>query len=222
MNLVNNCHVIGNDGSYIKGNNGSYIGGIWGFRGEGANNITNCTVTNLSIEGVDRVGGISGMAHYGNTISGCAVKNVTVAATDAEATTVGLIAGACQGTTSEPSVITGAKVENTKVTIAGTEVAASIYGTNIDGTIPVTNYVAKVGVACYESFDAAVAAAQEGDEVVILKAGTYALKVKNNLTITGAVAGVEFANIGAFGCNGANVTFNNVAFTYANNSTYKG
>ena len=72
------------------------------------------------------------------------------------------------------------------------------------------------------SFDAAVATAQAGNEVVILKAGTYALKVKNNITITGAVDGVEFANIGAFGCGGANVTFNNVTFTYAANSSYKG
>ena len=222
MNLVNNCHVIGNDGSYIKGNNGSYIGGIWGFRGEGANKITNCTVTNLSIEGVDRVGGISGMAHYGNTISDCAVKNTAVKATDAKATTVGLIAGACQGTTDEPSIITGSTVENVKVTVADSEVVASLYGTNINGTTPVTNYVAKIGANYYESFEAAITAAQAGQTVSILKAGTYALKVKDGITITGAVAGVEFANIGAFGCNGANVTFNNVTFTYAENSTYKG
>ena len=74
----------------------------------------------------------------------------------------------------------------------------------------------------YTTFNNAVNAAQDGETVVILKAGTYALKVKNNITITGAVEGVEFANIGAFGCNDANVTFNNVTFTYANNSTYKG
>ena len=76
--------------------------------------------------------------------------------------------------------------------------------------------------SCAQTLEAAVAAAQAGETVAILKAGTYALKVKNNITITGAVAGVEFANIGAFGCNGANVTFNNVTFTYASNSTYKG
>ena len=73
--------------------------------------------------------------------------------------------------------------------------------------------------SCAQTLEAAVAA---GNNVAILKAGTYALKVKDGLTITGAVEGVEFANIGAFGCNGANVTFNNVTFTYAENSTYKG
>ena len=77
-------------------------------------------------------------------------------------------------------------------------------------------------LSCHTTLANAVAAAQAGETVAILKAGTYALEVKNNVTITGAVAGVEFANIGAFGCNGANVTFNNVTFTYANNSTYKG
>ena len=82
--------------------------------------------------------------------------------------------------------------------------------------------VAKIGDKVYDNFEDAVAAAQEGETVTVHKAGTYALKVKNNITITGAVAGVEFANIGAFGCNGANVTFNNVTFTYAENSTYKG
>ena len=86
----------------------------------------------------------------------------------------------------------------------------------------VTTPVALVNGVAYASLQAAIDAVQEGEEIVILKAGTYALKVKNNVTITGAVAGVEFANIGAFGCNGANVTFNNVTFTYAENSTYKG
>ena len=74
-------------------------------------------------------------------------------------------------------------------------------------------------VKCYPTLEAAVAA---GNNVAILKAGTYALKVKDGITITGAVDGVEFANIGAFGCNGASVTFNNVTFTYAENSMYKG
>ena len=105
VNSIDSCHVIGNDGSYIKGNDGSYIGGIWGFRGEGNNTITNCTVTNLDIIGVDRVGGISGIAHYGNEVSDVEVKGVTVQATDPDATTVGLIVGATQGTTSQPSII---------------------------------------------------------------------------------------------------------------------
>lgn len=93
---------------------------------------------------------------------------------------------------------------------------------NENGAYESIALVAKIGDKVYDKFEDAVAAAQEGETVTVHKAGTYALKVKNNITITGAVAGVEFANIGAFGCNGANVTFNNVTFTYAENSTYKG
>ena len=96
----------------------------------------------------------------------------------------------------------------------------------IAGNNTVTVYYAAIGAQKFESLAAAFAAAQAGDEVVILKAGTYALTdisiSGKNITVTGAVAGVEFANIGAYNMGGANVTFNNVTFTYAENSTYKG
>ncbi len=231
MNLVNNCHVIGNDGSYIKGNNGSYIGGIWGFRGEGANNITNCTVTNLSIEGVDRVGGISGMAHYGNTISGCAVKDVTVAATDAEATTVGLIAGACQGTVSEPSTITYSEVDDVTVTIGGNNVDASIYGTKIDGTTPYTNYVARIGGMQYITLADAVAAAKDGETIEFLPLATNKVVAMNaslygkSVTITGT-AKVDWSKgflfVGRGGEGDATLTFDNANLTSASNSASYG
>lgn len=143
MNLINNCHVIGNDNSYIKGNSGSYIGGIWGFRGEGKNNIANCTVTNLDITGVDRVGGISGIAHYGNTVSDCSANAVTITATDPDATTVGLIVGACQGTADSPSVFKNNTVANTTATV-GDKVITSAYGTTIDGSEPVVEKSAAI------------------------------------------------------------------------------
>jgi len=166
MTLVNDCHVIGNDGSYIKGNNGSYIGGIWGFRGEGANDITNCSVTNLSITGVDRVGGISGMGHYGNTISDCSVEDVNIQATDPEATTVGLIVGATQGTDSSPTTITKATVTDTTAK-AGDKEVTGLYGTNINGGVPVTNWVAEINGKQYESIQDAVDAAGNGDTIIL-------------------------------------------------------
>lgn len=165
MSLVDNCHVKGADGSYIKGNDGSYIGGIWGFRGEGGQKITNCSVTNLAISGVDRVGGISGMAHYGNEISNCKVEGVTVQATDPDATTVGLIAGACQGTESSPSTFTNNTVENVTAK-AGDTIVTGLYGSNINNETPVTNHVAKVNGVTYESLQAAVDA---GGEVTLLR-----------------------------------------------------
>jgi len=169
MGLVDNCHVIGNDGSYIKGNNGSYIGGIWGFRGEGNNKITNCSVTNLSITGVDRVGGISGIAHYGNTISGCDVSSSTVEATDPEATTVGIIAGACQGTESNPSVVEDNTVaDDVTASVAGTPISGTV-GTNINGSKPnVETEAAKVGTTYYDSLEEAIIAAAPNGTVDIV------------------------------------------------------
>ena len=188
MGLVNNCHVIGNAGSYIKGNNGSYIGGIWGFRGEGEQKITNCTVTNLEITGVDRVGGISGIAHYGNEISGVTVDGVSVTATDPEATTVGLIVGACQGNQSQPSVIKDIVVEDVEVTIGETVVTDTIgvYGTNIDGTTAVTNYVASVNGAYYTDIQEAIKAAAPAGTVEVLRDVTVDkwIMIAESLTIS--------------------------------------
>ena len=173
MNLVNDCHVIGDDGSYVKGNEGSYIGGIWGFRGEGANKITNCTVTNIDIIGVDRVGGICGIGHYGNTISGCEAENVTITATDPEATTVGLIVGACQGTASQPTVFEDNTLTDTTAQISNGDdtytAVTGLYGTNIDGMVPVTNIVAEVDGVPYTTLQAAIDAVRDGQTIKLLK-----------------------------------------------------
>ena len=194
MNLIDNCYVIGNDGSYIKGNGGSYIGGIWGFRGEGNNKITNCTVENLDIIGVDRVGGICGIGHYGNTISGCDAEDVTVTATDPEATTIGLLVGATQGNVNGPTIFEDndasgitAQIDNGDGTY--TEVT-NLYGTNIDGTTPVTNYVAQiVGGTQYATLAEAVAAAVNNDVITLLPTPTnasiaMAATIVNNKTVT--------------------------------------
>ena len=84
-------------------------------------------------------------------------------------------------------------------------------------------YVAIIGNAMYQDLAAAFAAAKDGDIVEIHQPGTYKLGVSGkNITVTGVVDGVVFDNIGAYGMNGASVTFNNVTFNYAANSTYKG
>ncbi len=135
---VSNCTVVGNDGSYIKGNDGSYIGGIWGFRGEGGMSIIACEVSNVAISGVDRVGGISGMAHYGNTISTCSVSGVTVTATDPDCISVGLIAGANNGTAASPTVVINNVAEDTSANVAGTPVTSITGGTNVNGVTEAT------------------------------------------------------------------------------------
>ena len=91
----------------------------------------------------------------------------------------------------------------------GNKINAAVYADDNTKTI----------TAFYTTLEAAVAA---GDKVAILTAGQYNVPVKDGLTVTGAVDGVEFANIGAKGMGGASVTFNNVTFTYAENSQYNG
>ena len=84
-------------------------------------------------------------------------------------------------------------------------------------------YVAEVNGKKYQELAEAFAAAQNGDEVKIIYAGTYALNTSGkNLTITATVDGVVFDNIGAKNMGGANVTFNNVTFDYYPNVNYTG
>ena len=65
-------------------------------------------------------------------------------------------------------------------------------------------------------------AVNNGDNVAILTAGTHNLPTGKNLTITGAVDGVQFGPIGTPNMGMKNYTFNNVTFNYAADSHYKG
>ncbi len=82
--------------------------------------------------------------------------------------------------------------------------------------------VATIGSKSYFSLEDAFKAAQNGDEVKILVAGEYKLTVSGkDITITGAVDGVEFVGITAYSIK-SSVTFNNITFTYDMASGYKG
>lgn len=189
INTIEDCSVIGKDGSYIKGNGGSYMGGIMGFRGEGGMKIDNCEVINIDISGDDRVGGISGMLHYGNSILNSKVLNVSIKANDPKATTVGLIAGATQGNDKNNSVIKNNTVLETVAKI-GDKVVTDEYGTDIDGNTAVVagKYVAKIGDKEYVSVDAAIKEAQSGDVVQITKPGQYKpFTLKDGITVKGII-----------------------------------
>ena len=80
-----------------------------------------------------------------------------------------------------------------------------------------------IGDNIYATVAEAFAAAVDGDEVKIYAKGTHALSTSGkNITITGAVDGVVFDNIGAKNMGGADVTFNNVTFDYYPNKNYTG
>lgn len=81
--------------------------------------------------------------------------------------------------------------------------------------------VATVNGVGYTDITTAFNKATDGNEVKIFAAGTYSVPTGKNITITGAVDGVVFDNIGAKNMGGASVTFNNVTFNYTNEN-YKG
>lgn len=114
VSKVSDCSVVGNEGSYIKAlNDGSYVGGIWGYRGEGNNTIADCAVDNIDISGMDRIGGICGIAHYVNTIEECSISNSSITA-DNNIGNVGLIAGANLGNaTNGPAILLNNTVDVT-------------------------------------------------------------------------------------------------------------
>lgn len=66
-----------------KKDNGTYdwgdkAGGIIGQNCEGGLYVTNCKVKDVTIKGYRDLGGVVGMAHYGNTVSGCSAEGVTI------------------------------------------------------------------------------------------------------------------------------------------------
>ena len=81
------------------------------------------------------------------------------------------------------------------------------------------NYVAQIGETKYETLAAAVAAANAGDVIKVIKAGDYTLpNLSENVTVEGAVDGVVFTHTTAGNVasipNGA--SFKNVKFVFGN------
>ena len=78
---MDNCHVDNVEITLTTKNGdwGDKAGGLVGQNCEGANMyITNSTAKNVKIQGYRDLGGIVGMAHNDNTVSGCDVENITI------------------------------------------------------------------------------------------------------------------------------------------------
>ena len=79
---ANNLTIRAEEGSYVKAQSGTYrtyVGGIVGFMGEG-NNVVSNVESNIDVIGSTcDVGGITGIAHYGNAFESCVCTgNVTL------------------------------------------------------------------------------------------------------------------------------------------------
>jgi len=241
---VKNCSVIGSaenighieadhDSETNADEDGSYVGGIVGFTTEPnpVVEISGNTVQYVNIYGATRTGGISGIAHQGNiftnnTISDSNIyvtQNADIAASSS-ATTIGLIAGACQGVTGSPSSFSNCTATNTVVYLNGEVYEASIYGNNINGSTPVTNYVAAIGTTYYETLAAALADVQEGETVKLLsdvklsagisvsKAFSYTID-GNGYSISPATdASLGYSAIYLTGGADATITIENITF----------
>ena len=96
---MNNCHVDGIDItlSTKNGDWGDKAGGLVGQNCEGSTMyITNSTAKNVKIQGYRDMGGIAGMAHKGNIVTGCSVENIAIfqdLSVDYETTTPTTMAG---------------------------------------------------------------------------------------------------------------------------------
>ena len=117
VDVIKNCNVLGNEGSYIKVLFES-VGGLIGYSGEGDYKIDSCTVKNLDIYSPSRAGGIIGNINYGNTISNCKVEDTNIIKSSKnKPETFGTIAGANQACEDGNIKILDCSADNTYVYI---------------------------------------------------------------------------------------------------------
>lgn len=198
---IENCKVIGGtikstpeivNGSY---DNGNQAGGIMGYN---ASNFTinNCWVENVTITAYRDLGGIVGCSN--GTVTKNTAKNVTV--------TQDLTNGYKNPTPTTIGDIVGRGTATNNVEANGNIVIKS-------------DPVAQIGETKYETIADAVAAANAGDVIEVIKAGDYKLpNLPKNVTIEGKADGeVSFTYTTANSSiasvpNGA--TFKNVTFNW--------
>ena len=122
---VKDCSVIADDMGEITVVEKSMAGGITGWRGEGKNDIRNCTVKNLKITAYASIGAITGLVHYENTIDNCTVENVELYKTreDGQAS-IGLAAGNWSNKADDNYTITITNNTFNKVSINGTAITS--------------------------------------------------------------------------------------------------
>lgn len=233
-----NITVDVDDTSYVKAvstENGvayrTYVGGVIGFMGEGGHKVSNVT-SNIDVVGdICDVGGIVGIAHYGNQFENitCTGDVTITGATEAgDAEEIGGIAGVwhnggsditftnCSFTGNLSANITEG-VDLTDNTITGKAYSASGNGKLIiDGK---TTSTIKA-----ENLKDTVNAAQNGDTVYVTggKTDLPTLSNKEGLTIIGAadgstVIGGENASTGFGGNFGKDTTIQNLTFTGGTN-----
>ena len=189
-----NAYSIENGNAYR-----TYVGGVIGFMGEGAHTVSNVT-SNIDVIGSTcDVGGIVGIAHYGNTFENITCTgNVTVtnAAEAADAEEMGGIAGVWHNqngytVTFTNCTFTGELTANVAADLSNNTIAGAPYGKG-NGTL-VVDGIAHVTVSNGDQLKAALA---DNKNVIFVSDITMAatesnaygktgINVKNGQTIDG-------------------------------------
>ena len=176
---VKNCVVDGSEGSAVIG--ASYVGAVIGY----ASNkilVTENTVQNMAVTATGgAAGGVAGILLAGGSITCNTVSNVAVAAEHANwlnsaAAVIGCVT---------PGTITVSGNTLESVTANGTVTNTVVGCLHADKPgEPIPGFVAQVGQMPYNSLEAAIDAAIEGDTVTLLKNTTLA----NAITINSGIA----------------------------------
>ncbi len=231
---VKNCSVAGTVDNYAdytvpSGNNYGkmYMGGIVGWMGEGNSSITNCSAKYLNLTTNGNVGAITGLSHYGNTLTDCIAENVNITANTAvqRPGTVGLIAGGCGGTKANPSYFNNCSFANVVATDGG-EAVKVMYGsapTSSEGNIIPAYAIVNgfVSVSSTEDLQAALDAAT-GETTILFGAnmiGDVTIPEKNDVKITIDGMGYQFKGIMTINGNSAR---NSTAATTIQNVNFYG
>ena len=154
-----NVTVEADESSYVKAvsvENGkayrTYVGGVIGFMGEGAHILTNIT-SNIDVIGSTcDVGGIVGIAHYGNSLVNCVVTGdvtITDAAEVGDAEEMGGIAGVWHNETGYTVTFTDCVFEGELsanlgaadgLDLSDNTITGAKYSATGEGTLVITNY----------------------------------------------------------------------------------
>ena len=224
-----NIEVEADATSYVKAHsieNGTayrtYVGGVCGFNGEGGHTFKNIT-SNIKVEGSTcDVGGLFGIAHYGNKFENCVCTgDVLLYATDEEsAGECGGIAGVWHNQAGYTVTLTNcshtgtvkATSENGEVYFDGKKLIGSAYSATGTGTLVVN------GLTPVSTADELVAALEANKGVAFLNDikiepakmsnayGATGINVKNGQTIDGNGYTLNIKGAGGTWDSGINTT----------------
>ena len=151
---IKDCEVIDTTITAVSG-----AGAVVGHT-TGNVSVENCSVSNVSIEAQAIVGGIAGVVTNGFTATGSTVKDVTLTVTKPNwVNSTGIVVGAMSA---NAITVSGTVYEN----VNETAIVGSGYAEHPDFVVPAVQ--ANIGDVYYTTLEAAIAAAQAGDVIVLV------------------------------------------------------